>query len=309
MLLVQLVHQFCTVWMDLIGLIQTLPVKATYGVPNILTSWAGDAVWNGQVWIAVGSNPNGEETVAVSSDGINWKSHGYITVPTLGPTPDVSYGGTSVIWVPPFNSWYSTSNDPLNSIMSGNVHGGGIEWTAIGGVTVGGTITLTVPGRSGGYSGLDIDISDDTGAISTNSVISIPDGFAGYSGGNYYVVEISGGAINITANLSGGSIVHPTNTGYAEFVNYNDAQLFNGRGNGLAWNGNSTNPVIVAVGDDRNGHSIFVSSDGASFASPSTYPANGLGSGLAVASNNIRFVAVGLTYQHDSIISLSLIHI
>ena len=204
---------------------------------SFLTNYGRDAAWNGNIWIAVGSDPTGN-TIVYSYDGINWNFTGGMVA---------SYYSTmnGVKWIPTLNAWIVVGyNNISNSILTST---DGIYWNPYGYVQF----------MNGGYA-IDWDrnsiivvVGDDGGGLNTIMYCNtIPGSFVDFTSAVItgslqigYDVKYNG-QYWVVAGQIGGGIDQPSASGQILYsndgINFNNAtgDFSNSYSlNAIGWNG------------------------------------------------------------------------
>lgn len=125
---------------------------------SIFTTSGRKIVWNGELWVAVGSHSTASNNIIYSYDGLNWT--GVSTTIFGGTAYDICWSGTRFVAVG------TTSSGGLNTIAYSN---DGISWTGLG-VTI-----FSVSGRGVCWSGTRFIA---VGEGSTNTIAFSNDGIS-----------------------------------------------------------------------------------------------------------------------------------
>lgn len=233
-----------------------------------------DIVYNNGIWIAVGTNSDGN-TILRSIDGINWHTVGGTLFVEEGKS--LGYDSTTNVWIATGDS--SDGNCILKSTNNG------LTWTPIIiGITpifTGNSITYNngvwvVVGSS--YGGNTIYYSND--ALTWNNILGtqfdIRGNYLQYGGGKWVAVGEDTNDYNILYSLDGQNWQIATGS---TFLEYGNKVVFGGKDR---W---------VAVGNSIGGDKILTSSNGMNWTS--TTGSSFTMEGISVSYGGGAWVAVG----------------
>ena len=198
---------------------------------SIFSQYGFAVDWNGTTFIAAGTGGN---SIATSTDGINWTGRGTAMAPDLG--------SNSMYWSASLNLWIAgrfSANPPLmtstdNGITWANVTGGyyntSIAWDG----------TRFISGSSGNgstYTSTNGTTWTSTGTSPTMSLVSA----MGYINGKW--VAVGQGSSNNTVSISTDNGATWTGLGVT---------IFAVAGSGFAYNSASTTTQVVSIIDSTN---------------------------------------------------------
>jgi hypothetical protein len=241
-----------------------------YGLgKSVFTSEARNAVWNGNIWVGLGSGTN---TLAYSKDGINWTGLGTSIFTSIGTSAAwngslwVAVGGgtNSIAYSNDGINWTAVTLSPFGTGTGNDVAWNGKLWVATGAPSPGNEPIAT---STNGITW--------TPVVGTSTLFSSSGESVAWGGDKWVAV---GRATNTIAWSPDGT----TWTGLG-------LSTFNFCGYGVTWNG----IIWVAVGQQTTTgtSNIAYSTDGITWTLVSTNFFDSYGHG--VCWNGVRFIAVG----------------